>query len=91
MVTGRVQKTICWLLMEEGQLTGEGVHELADFYVGSLRVALDELIKKSLAQREKKIAKNGKRLWHFGLTRQGIDGAQYIERDEIQEYLRSKK
>ena len=88
MTSGYVQKTICWLLMEEGQLTAEGLHALADIQSGSLRHALNDLMAAGVVQREKKQDADRRPLYHFGLTRKGIEGALQLVLADVEHYLK---
>lgn len=91
MVSGYVGKTICYLLMEDGQLTLRGLCGQATFYATTANATLGNLLARGIVQREKKSEDGAHRVFHYGLTSKGIEGAQYIERDEIEEYLRSEK
>jgi predicted ArsR family transcriptional regulator len=90
MLTGYLQKTICWLLMEEGQITREGLCQFVDAHKYSISGTLADLVARDVVQQACLPNARGRKVMHFGLTRKGIEGAKHISKAEIQPYLRSK-
>lgn len=87
MITGIIQKTICWLLIEEGQLTSGAILRLSEIPKNSVPNALLQMIKNGTVQREKSLDKYGHGLYVYALTRKCIDYACTIQRDEVKDYL----
>jgi predicted transcriptional regulator len=86
-MTGCAQKTICWLLMEEGNLTAPAILAMSEIPPTSLSNSILHLFRNGFVQREKQRQIGARSLYHYGLTRKGIEMALHIEWADVKDYL----
>ena len=88
MVSGSIQKAICLLLLDEGQMTVEQMHVRVDAHSSSLRGALDGMTQIGIATREKYCEIGSSSRVRYGLTKKGIEGALKIDPNALLELER---
>jgi predicted ArsR family transcriptional regulator len=90
MLGGWVQRAVCWVLLEEGQLTAAAICAQIDGGRDSVCRALRDMRKLGLVQSTQDSVDEGRGLLQFGLTRKGAEGAMHLTAEEMTPYLRSK-
>jgi predicted ArsR family transcriptional regulator len=89
MVSGRIQKAVLLLLLDEGQMTAQQMHERLDAHMGAIRGALDSFSQIGCVTRMPCSQSGGTARLMYGLTKKGINGALLIDPQALKDCERT--
>ena len=89
MVSGRIQKAVLLLLLDEGQMTAQQMCQRLDAHLSAIRSALDSFAHIGCVTRQPYSEVGSQARVIYGLTKKGIDSALLIDPQALKDCERT--